>query len=87
MLAHGADVGGLGAQDHVTAVAALPHCNTGLLEDGLALDIVQQGAVALLVGLLDGSDAASCCTTLKARPSSRRPVLPCGSAATAVMWS
>ena len=53
MGADGAEHGGLGADDDVAAVAALPHLDGALLEDLLGLDVVQQGAVALLVVLLD----------------------------------
>ena len=43
------------AHDDVTAVAALPHLDLALGEDLRHLHIVQQGTVALLVVLLDGS--------------------------------
>ena len=58
MVAYGADFGSLGAHYQVAAVAAFPQGDTGLLKDGLGLDVVQQGAVALLVGLLDGGNTA-----------------------------
>ena len=56
MVAGGADLGGGGADHDVTAVAALPDLDLGLLEDLGSLDILQQGTVALLVVLLDGGD-------------------------------
>lgn len=51
----GANLGGSGAYHDVTAVAALPHLDLTLFEDLRSLHIVQQGAVALLVALLNGS--------------------------------
>ena len=57
MVADGADLGGLGADDDVAAVAAFPHLHLALGEDRLGLDVVQQGAVALLVVFLDGGHA------------------------------
>ena len=54
MVAEGADVGGLGADDDVAAVAAFPHLHFAFGEDLFGLDVVQQGAVTLLVVLLDG---------------------------------
>ena len=57
MCGDGADLRCGGAGDQVTAVAAFPHHDTGLLKDSLGLDVVQQCAIALLVGLLNGSDA------------------------------
>ena len=49
-----ADLGGLLAHHDVTAVAALPHLHLALGKDLRHLHIVQQGAVTLLVVLLDG---------------------------------
>lgn len=56
MLADGAHLGSLGADDDVTAVAALPHGDAALLKDSLGLHILQQCAVTLFVGLLDSSN-------------------------------
>ena len=58
MVADGADLGSLGANDDMAAVAAFPHLDLALLEDGGRLDVLEQGAVALLVVLLDGADLA-----------------------------
>ena len=57
MLADRANLGSLGANDQVAAVTALPHSNAALLKDGHGLHVAQQLAVALLVGLLNGSNA------------------------------
>ena len=54
MVADGADLGGLGADHDVAAVAAFPHLNLALGKDLFGFDVVQQGAVTLLVMLLDG---------------------------------
>ena len=53
-----ADLRSLGANHDVTAVAALPDLNLALLKDLLGLHVVQQGAVSLLMGLLNGSNAS-----------------------------
>ena len=58
MLADGADLWRLGADHDVTAVAAFPDHHAALLEHGLSLHILKQRAVALLVRLLDGRNAA-----------------------------
>ena len=55
MVADGADLGSLGADDDVTAVAAFPHLHFALSKDFFGLDVMQQGAVTLFVVLLDGS--------------------------------
>ena len=57
MLADRANLGSLGSNDQVAAVTALPHSNAALLKDGHGLHVAQQLAVALLVGLLNGSYA------------------------------
>ena len=44
----------LGASDQVTAVAALPHHDAGLLEDSLGFHIMQQSTIALFMALFDG---------------------------------
>ena len=49
MGADGADLGGLGADDDVPAVAALPNLHLALFKDGGSLDVPEQCAVALLV--------------------------------------
>ena len=54
MVADGADVGSLGADDDVAAVAAFPHLHFALGKNFFGLDVVQQGAVTLLMVLLDG---------------------------------
>ena len=53
MCADGANLGGLLADDKVTAVAAFPHSFFCLLEDLLHLNVVKESTVALLVRLLD----------------------------------
>lgn len=60
MVADGAHLGSLGADDDVTAVAALPHGDAALLKDSLGLHILQQCAVTLFVGLLDSSNPRNC---------------------------
>ena len=55
MCTGGADLGSLGADHDVATVAALPYLDVALAEHLLGLYIVQQGAVALLMTLLDGS--------------------------------
>ena len=57
MVAHGADLGSLGAHHDVTAVAALPNLDAGLFKHLLGFHIIQQGAVALLVALFNGGHA------------------------------
>src|SRR5574344_446020 len=57
MLADRADLRSLGANDQVAAVTALPHSNAALLKDGHGLHVAQKLAVALLMGLLNGSYA------------------------------
>ena len=54
MVADGADIGGLGADDDMAAVAAFPHLHLALGEDLLGLDVVQQGAVTFLMVFLNG---------------------------------
>ena len=56
MGAGGAEVGSLGANHDVAAVAALPHLDLTLGKDSGGFHIVQQRAVALLVVLLNGGD-------------------------------
>ena len=58
MVAHGAHFGGLLAHHDVAAVAALPDGIAVAREDDLVLDVLQELAVALLVGTLDGCYAA-----------------------------
>ena len=55
VIAGRADLGGLLTHHDVAAVAALPHLDLALGKDLRHLHIVQQGAVTLLVVLLDGS--------------------------------
>ena len=57
MEAHGADLGGLLTDLHMTAVAAEPHDLIALLEDLALLQVVQQLQIALFVGLLDLGNA------------------------------
>ena len=57
VVADGADLGGLGADDDVTTVAAFPHFHFALGKNFFGLDVVQQGTVTLLVVLLDGGHA------------------------------
>ncbi len=56
--ADGACGWGLGADDDVTAVAAFPHLDFALFEDGCSFHVLEEGAVAFLVALLDGGDGA-----------------------------
>ena len=58
MVADGADVGSLGSDHEMSAVAALPYLNAALFKYLLTLDIVEQRAVSVLMGLLDGRHAA-----------------------------
>ena len=58
MVAGGADFRGFLPNDDVTAVAALPHLDLALGKDLRCLNIVQQGAVSLLVVLFNGGDQA-----------------------------
>ena len=58
MVAGGADLGSLCADDDVPTVAALPDLDFALRENLGRLDIVQQCAVALLMVLLNGGDEA-----------------------------
>ena len=60
VLTNGAGVGSHSRDDQVTAVAALPHDHTGLFKDGLGLHILQQLAVALLMGLLEAATPRNC---------------------------
>ena len=53
-----ADLRSLGANHDETAVAALTDLNLALLKDLLVLHVVQQVALSLLMGLLDGSNAS-----------------------------
>ena len=57
MVTDGAHIRSLGCGHQMATVATFPHDDTGLLKDGLGLHIVQQGTIALLVGLLDDCDA------------------------------
>ena len=56
MEAYRADLGGLLADDQVAAVPALPHGLASLLKDGFHLHIVEQLAIALLMGLFNGGN-------------------------------
>ena len=56
MIAGGAQLRCLGADDDVAAVTAFPNLDLALLEDLSGFDILQQCAVTLLMMLLDGSD-------------------------------
>ena len=58
MAAGGANLGCLLTHNDVTAVAALPHLDLALGKDLRHLHIVQQGTVALLTVLFNGSDQA-----------------------------
>ena len=58
MCADGAELRGLGADNDVAAVTALPNLNLALLKDLLGLHVVQESAVSVLVALLDGCNAA-----------------------------
>ena len=58
MVAHRADIRGLGPDDDVTAVAAFPDLDTALLEDRLLFDVLQKLAIALLMGFLDRAHTA-----------------------------
>ena len=58
MVADGADIGSLGADDNVAAVPAFPDLHFALLEHLLHFNVLQQGAVTFLMMLFDGSDAA-----------------------------
>ena len=64
MGADGADLGGSRTDHDVTAVAALPDGDAALFEDLHSLYILQQRTVALLVGLLNGGNAAELCGEL-----------------------
>ena len=57
MVADGAHLGSLGADDDMTAVAAFPNLDAGLFKHCLGFHVLKQLAVALLVGLLDGGNA------------------------------
>jgi len=56
MCARRADLGSLGANDDMTAIAALPHLDLALCKDLCHLHVVQQCAVTLLVVTLDRCD-------------------------------
>ena len=56
MVAHGALVGGLGADDDVAAVRALPDGVAVAREDKTVLDVLQEFAIAGLMLAFDGSD-------------------------------
>lgn len=58
MSAGRADLRRFRADDDVTAVAALPDLDFALLEDLSRLDILQEGAIALLMMFLDLCDEA-----------------------------
>ena len=58
MVADGADLRGVLADDDVSAVAAFPDREVIADEDDAFLDVVQELAVALLMVLFDGSDHA-----------------------------
>ncbi len=58
----------------MAAVAALPQGNTTLFKYGLCFHIVQQLAIALLMGLLDSGNCAElCCKLGKALFLPQRP--------------
>ena len=65
MVAGGADLRRLRADDDVPAVAALPDLDLALFKDLRRLQIVQQGAVALLMVLLDLGDQAEALRQLR----------------------
>ena len=56
--ADGADLGRLGADDDVSAVAAFPDLYLALFEYLRGFEVVEQRAVALLMVLFDGGDHA-----------------------------
>ena len=58
MCAGGANIGSLGANDDVSAVAALPDLDLALLKDGGGLYVGEQRAITLLVMLLNGGNQA-----------------------------
>ena len=58
MLAYRAGFRRLGADNQMTTVTALPHGDAALFKDCLGLYIVQQRAIALLMRLLNSSNAA-----------------------------
>ena len=72
MVAGGADLGSLCADDDMPAVAALPDLDLALRENFSRLDIVQQGAIALLVVLLDCGDQAELAARAQGSPLPRR---------------
>ena len=51
------NIGGIGANDDMAAVAALPDADATLVEDLGCLDVAQQGTISLLMMLLDGCHA------------------------------
>ena len=59
MLAYGADLGSLCSHYKMTAITAFPNLNAALFKHGLGLHIIQQGAITLLMGLLDGDNTAT----------------------------
>ena len=58
VVAHGTDVGSLHADHDVAADAAFPHRHFALFEDLLHLNVVQELAVALFMGLFDRANHA-----------------------------
>ena len=64
MVAGRADLGCLLTDYDMTAVAALPYLDLALSKDLCRLHIVQQGTVALLMVLFDGSDQTEACGKL-----------------------
>ena len=56
MLAGGAQLGCLGANNDMAAVTALPDLDLALLKDLSSFNVIQQSAVTLLVVLLDSGD-------------------------------
>lgn len=61
MSAGRADLGRLGADDDMTAVAAFPNFDFGLCKHFRKLDVLEQRAIALFVMLFDGGDEAELC--------------------------
>ena len=65
MLAYGADLGSVRANDDVPAVATFPYLNLALLEDLLHFDVSEQCAVALLVHSFDRRNASELCRQIQ----------------------
>lgn len=53
MGADGAEFGGLGAHDNMSAVAALPYLHFALLEDSGRFHVLQEGTVTLFMALFN----------------------------------